>query len=500
MPKIMTTYLDEAVQAFPDKIAFTEDTRSITYKELQAEAYRIAAPIVKRGFRKKPIALYFDKSIFCISSMMAVAYSGNFYSVIDTEMPVERIDKIFEVLEPKLVLTDRKHAEKAREFFAEENIIVVEELDDSAVCREEIDKSKARVLATDVVYVLFTSGSTGIPKGVVTPHKALTSYVDSFIEAYKMDENCIIGVQIPFYYVMTALDIYGTIAAKAHAYLIPKSKFMFPAYLVQYLHDNKINLLSWVPSALCMIANTNAFSVADLSEIKTVIFGGEVMPIKQLKAWQKAVPGAVYINAYGSTEITDGCTYYKVDREFKDEDILPIGIPFSNSDVLVIDEDGKPITEGVGELVIRGDGVTYGYYKDPKKTADVFIQNPLNDCYPETVYRMGDLVRFNEYGELEYYGRKDFQIKYMGRRIELGEIEANVSSIDGVAENCCVFDSVKKRIVLFYAGSIEDKELLKELKTKLPDYMQPRKINHLAEMPHNQNGKIDRKLLAAQLK
>lgn len=104
------------------------------------------------------------------------------------------------------------------------------------------------------------------------------------------------------------------------------------------------------------------------------------MPIKQLKAWQKAVPGAKYINGYGSTEITDGCTYYIVDRKFNDEDILPIGIPFSNSDVLVIDEEGNPITEGVGELVIRGDSVTYGYYKDPKKTAEVFIQNPLNNC------------------------------------------------------------------------------------------------------------------------
>lgn len=499
MPRRMTDFLDEAVKTHPDKVAFTEEERSLTYKELQEEAYKIAMPIIKAGFRKKPVALYFDKSIYCISSMMAVAYSGNFYSVIDTEMPVERIDKIFDVLEPELVITDLKHFEKAKEFFCEEKIIVVEKLDASEISEKAIENSKAKVLETDVLYVLFTSGSTGIPKGVVTPHKAITNYVNSFVEAYKMDENCIIGVQIPFYQVMTALDIYGTIAVKAHAYLIPKSKFMFPAYLVQYLHDNKINLLSWVPSALCMIANTNAFSVADLSEIKTVIFGGEVMPIKQLKAWQKAVPGAKYINGYGSTEITDGCTYYIVDRKFNDEDILPIGIPFSNSDVLVIDEEGNPITEGVGELVIRGDSVTYGYYKDPKKTAEVFIQNPLNNCYPETVYRMGDLVRFNKYGELEYYGRKDFQIKYMGRRIELGEIEANVSSIAGVAENCCVFDSVKKRIILFYSGSIDEKELLKVLKTKLPDYMQPRKVNYLSEMPHNQNGKIDRKFLASQI-
>ena len=499
MPRIMTDFLDDAVKTHPNKAAFTEEARSLTYKELQEEAYRIAMPIIKSGFRKKPVALYFDKSIYCISSMMAVAYSGNFYSVIDTEMPVERINKIFVVLEPELVLTDRKHFENAKEFFCEDRIIVTEELNDSEIFEETIEESKAKILETDVLYVLFTSGSTGVPKGVVTPHKAITSYIVALVSDYKMDDTYVLGVQVPFYYVMTALDIYGTIAAKAHAYLIPKSKFLFPAYLVQYLYENKINLLSWVPSALCMIANTNAFSVADLSAIRLIVFGGEVMPIKQLKAWQQAVPDAVYINAYGSTEITDGCTYYIVDREFKDEDILPIGIPYSNCDVLVIDEHGNPITEGVGELVVRGNSVGYGYYKDPEKTAEVFIQNPLNSCYPETVYKMGDLVRFNEYGELEYYGRKDFQIKYMGRRIELGEIEANVSSIDGVDENCCVFDSAKKRIVLFYSGAIDDKTLLKTLRSKLPDYMQPRKINHLVEMPHNQNGKINRKLLATQI-
>ena len=291
--------------------------------------------------------------------MLAVAYSGNFYSVIDTEMPVERIDKIFETLEPKFVLTDNKHLAKAKEFYSEEKIIVVDDLDESDISLDAINETKSKILETDVLYVLFTSGSTGVPKGVVTPHRALTNYIIALTDAYKIDENSVIGNQIPFYFVMSVLDIYGCLAKKAKTYIIPKGKFMFPAYLVKYLNENKINLLSWVPSALCMIANTNAFSVADLSEIKTVIFGGEVMPIKQLKAWQNAVPNAVYINGYGSTEITDGCTYYIVDREFNDGDVLPIGIPFANSEVLVIDEDGKPITDGVGELCIRSDSMTY---------------------------------------------------------------------------------------------------------------------------------------------
>lgn len=499
MPRIITDFLDEAVKAVPQKIAFVEDKRSVTYGQLRAEAYKIAMPIIAEGFRKKPVAIYLDKSIFCISAMLAVAYSGNFYSVIDTQMPIERIDKILETLEPQFVVTDKKHLDKVKEFYGYKEIIVVDELNNLEVSEEAINCCKSKILETDVLYVLFTSGSTGVPKGVVTPHRAVTNYILALTDAYKINEDTIIGNQIPFYFVMSVLDIFGCIAKKAQTYIIPKSKFMFPGYLVKYLHDNKINLLSWVPSALCMIANTDAFSVADLSQIKTVIFGGEVMPIKQLKAWQKAIPGAVYINGYGSTEITDGCTYYIVNREFDEHDVLPIGIPFANSEVLVIDEDGNSVTKGVGELCIRSDSMTYGYYKDPEKTAEVYIQNPLNNSYPEIIYRMGDMVRFNQYGELEYVGRKDFQIKHMGRRIELGEIEANISSIEGITENCCVYDSIQKRIVLFYTGTIEEDCLIKEIKGKLLDYMQPRKFVKLKVIPHNQNGKIDRKLLTSQL-
>ena len=244
-----------------------------------------------------------------------------------------------------------------------------------------------------------------------------------------------------------------------------------------------------------MIANTNAFSVADLSEIKTVIFGGEVMPIKQLKAWQNAVPNAVYINGYGSTEITDGCTYYIVDREFNDGDVLPIGIPFANSEVLVIDEDGKPITDGVGELCIRSDSMTYGYYKDPKKTAEVYIQNPLNDSYPEIVYRMGDLVRFNQYGELEYVGRKDFQIKHMGYRIEPGEIEAAIGALPEIHACVCIYLETTDEILLFYQGKIKQEALSAAVSGKLPAYMRPNKFIRIRQMPYNSNGKVDRKLL-----
>lgn len=496
MPRAITDFLDDAVRKSPDKVAFIGEKESVSFSKLQEESYRIALPIVKFGYKKAPIAIYLDRTISSIAAMHAVAYSGNFYSMIDVAMPVPRINQIFETLEPVLLITDKKHFANSKEFYSIERTIIVDMLPNfEPTDLEVIRKAREAVLETDVLYVLFTSGSTGIPKGVVTPHRAVINYIISLTDAYEVTESTVMGNQIPFYFVMSVLDIYGAIARKALTYLIPKRCFMFPGTLVKYLAENHINFISWVPSALCLIANTNAFTAGDLSALKTIIFGGEVMPIKQLKAWQKASPNATFINGYGSTEITDGCTFYKVDREFRDDETLPIGIPFSNSNIIVIDDNGNPIDSGIGELCIRSDSMTYGYYKDPQKTAEVYIQNPANKCFPEIVYRMGDLVKFNKYGELEYVGRKDNQIKHMGRRIELGEIEANINGICGIVEACCAYDKKRQQIVLFYTGSIMENELLSEIQRRLPDYMQPKRRIRYNNLPHNQNGKIDRKKL-----
>ena len=187
------------------------------------------------------------------------------------------------------------------------------------------------------------------------------------------------------------------------------------------------------------------------------------------------------------------CCYYHVDREFELDEVIPIGQPFKNTDIILLTDDGKRAAEGEsGEICIRGTSITLGYYNNPEKTSEVYTQNPLNDHYPELIYHTGDIGRYNERGELVFVSRKDYQIKHMGHRIELGEIEVNVNLLDSIKFSGCIYDNEKGRIILYYVGDISEKDLTLSLKDKLPRYMVPNRIIRLDEMPLTANGKIDR--------
>ena len=245
-----------------------------------------------------------------------------------------------------------------------------------------------------------------------------------------------------------------------------------------------------------MISAFKAFDKVRPEYLHTVAFGSEVFPIKQFNIWREVLPNARFINLYGPTEATGMSCYYEVDREFGLDDVIPIGRPFHNTQILLLGEDGRQVRDGeVGEICIRGTAVTLGYYHNPEKTSECFVQNPLNSAYPEIIYRTGDLARYNERRELIFLSRKDYQIKHMGHRIELGEIEAIVNQHDEIKTSCAIFDDDKKKIVLYYVGDVEKAALITFLKSKLPRYMIPNVLEQLEAMPHTANGKIDRNLL-----
>jgi non-ribosomal peptide synthetase component F len=270
--------------------------------------------------------------------------------------------------------------------------------------------------------------------------------------------------------------------------------FSLPKQLVTFLNEKQITCIDWVPSALCMIVNFRTFEKVIPENLRKVMFLGEVMPTKQYNMWKKYLPDVHYANLYGPTEATGDCTYYKIDREFADDEPIPIGHACNNTEVFLLDENDQLVgTAGaVGELCVRGCSLALGYYNNEEKTNAVFTRNPLQKNYYEKIYRTGDLARYNSYGELVFVSRKDSQIKHMGHRIELGEIESAIMSVDSVMANCCLFDPKASRIMAFYVGEISKDDLIRELKEKLPNYMMPAAYYQLDELPVNLNGKTDR--------
>jgi len=494
MKKNILQYLEETTLKFSNKIAFEEANRMVTYEEFTRNAKRIGSGISKIEKDNQPIAIFLDKSISCLETMMGVLYSGNFYTVLDTKSPLERILSILNTLKPIAIIADNKNKTKLSNLDYKGQVLIYEELINDEVNQEKLDTIREKIIDTDPMYVLFTSGSTGVPKGTVISHKSVIAYTNWVKDTFSITENTKFGSQTPFYFSMSITDVFSTIITGATLYIIPKMYFSFPIKLLEYLKEKEINTIYWVPSALSIVANLGALEEVNLPNLEKVLFAGEVMPMKQLNMWRERFPKAMFANLYGPTETTDICTYYVVDRKFNNNETLPIGRHCNNCDVFIVKEDGTEATQGEeGELYVRGSFLAMGYYNNEEKTKTAFVQNPLNTAYQEIVYKTGDIVKENERGEIIYISRKDFQIKHMGYRIELGEIETAINAIEGIILCACVYDTVNSKIVLFYQGSkLEEKDLLEKAKLKLPTYMCPNEIHCISQMPYNANGKIDR--------
>lgn len=493
----VTYWLDETAARFPDKTAYADEKKEITFGELRVQARRIGSELALRGLFKKPVAIFLEKGVDVLVSFMGTAYSGNFYSPIDVDMPGSRVDKILEVLQPAVVITTAPLKEVFSQYAYEGEFLLLEDVlarESEAAQEAALAAVRRKCIDTDILYVLFTSGSTGVPKGVTINHRAVIDYIDWVTETFEITEKDSFGNQAPFYFDNSILDIYSALKTGATVYIVPKNLFAQPVLLLEYLKEKKINTIFWVPSALIVVAKLKAFKNVDLTDtLKRVLFCGEVMPNKQLNVWRKFLPNVQYANLYGPTEITDACTYYMVDREFTDEEPLPIGVPMPNTDILVLNEKNEPVQgDEAGELCVRGTSLSMGYYNNPEKTREAFVQNPLNQAVPELIYRTGDIVKYNERGEILYLSRKDFQIKHMGHRIELGEIETAVSSLEEVSQNCCLYDEKHQKIVLFIEEALEKAYINERISHLVPEYMLPNKVIVVEKMPINANGKIDR--------
>jgi len=488
---------EKSVERYPDKVAFEDDKESFTYQKAKEMAQRIGSALSKTGIRKRAVCIYMPKSALQLIVFLGVVYSGNFYVPIDPEMPYERQKKIYETVNPMAILSLGKLLNTVMESHNDLKSDVLK-LIDNEIDSELLLNIRKKAIDVDPVYVLFTSGSTGVPKGAVISHRSIIDYAGWVCDTFDIDNNTVFGSQTPFYFSMSVLDIYATIYAGARIVVIPKLYFTFPADLVDYLNDKKINTVYWVPSALCMLTKSRILESIKIQYLRTILFAGESMPTKHFNILKTFLPNALYANLFGPTEITDIGAFYIVDRRFEDDQPIPIGGHCRNVDTFLINDDGQEIVDVdiIGELYFRGNYLGMGYYNDLEKTSEMFVQNPLNNHYPELVYKTGDLVKYNSLGEMIYVGRKDSQIKHMGNRIELGEIENVLLQGEGVLTCVCLHYPDDDTLVLFYEANNEIEEYLHKFATdRLPKYMVPSEFYKIKRIPINKNGKIDRKEL-----
>ena len=494
-------YLENSAPKHSQKVAFSDGVDNKTFEALLKQSRSVGSFLISKGHAKKPVLILMNKHPDTMAAFFGVIYAGGYYVAIDAEMPEIRIKLIIESLNPEALIYDEKNAKKADKLPDSINKYLFSDIKDSPENKVELDAIRKAQIDTDPIYIVFTSGSTGIPKGVSACHRSVIDYTETLCEAIGFNEDTVFGNQTPLYFDAPLKEIMPTLKFGATTYFIPKLLFMFPTKLCDYLNEHKINTVCWVVSALTMISSLGALKTNPPQHLKTVCFGSEVFPIPQYKLWREACPNTEFFNLYGPTEATGMSTFWHANRELEEGEVIPIGNPFRNTQILLLDEKGNATAVGeVGEIYIRGTCVTLGYFNNKEKTDEAFVQNPLNKSYPELVYRTGDLAKYNKHGELVFVSRRDSQIKHMGHRIELGEIEAALANCNGVNRACCVYNGEQKKIFAFYVGDIDATSLTKELKTLLPRYMIPGVLEKLESMPLTANGKLDRKLLSETAK
>lgn len=495
--------LDIAARNYPDRPAVSDWQGTFTYREYREYSRKTGCGLLQADAGRRPVIVYLAKSTQALFSFMGAQYAGCPYVPVDSHIPVLRLQKIIESVHPSVIITDEDLCKNLSGIdIGGIRICLISELMNTEVDDAVLDSATSRVTDADPIYIMYTSGSTGNPKGVTIPHRGILDYASWLYETFQFNENTVMGNQAPFYFDNSTFDIYGSLRCGGHLVLIPENLFLFPGKLPEFLGEWNITSIFWVPMVMINVANTGALENTDLPALKNVAFCGEVMPNRQLNIWRKYLPDCTYTNLYGPTEITDVCCYYRVEREFEDADVLPIGKACENMRVLILTEDGRQADVGEqGEICVLGSGVALGYWNAPEITEKVFVRNPLNAEYYERMYRTGDLGYINEDGLIMFQGRKDNQIKLKGNRIELGEIENAAICVDGVENACAVFDRDHQQIVLFLESQNEYRlrKFNMELRRYIPNYMMPARLVVMKQLPHTANDKIDRVTLKQQI-
>jgi amino acid adenylation domain-containing protein len=503
----------------PEHVAVVCRDEQLTYRELDELSNRLARLLRDHGVGPGDrVGLLFPKSIRSVAAIFGILKAGAAYVPIDPQGPVTRAARILRDCRPRAVITTAARAEALRAQWGGERVTdVMLTLDDAAglpgpaVTWSGIERydpapvpNDGRV-ETDLAYILYTSGSTGDPKGVMLTHRNALTFIDWCAATFAVGPGDRLSNHAPLHFDLSVFDLYNAIGAGATVFMVDEETAVFPASVGSFIERHGLTIWYSVPSALVQLLLHGDIAARDLSRLRLLLYAGEPFPVKHLRTLTEALPHVRIFNLYGPTE-TNVCTYYEVPVPLPPEvDRIPIGRGCENFDVMALDEAGREIAPGEeGELYVRSPSVTPGYWADPARTAAAVIPNARHPELGDRVYRTGDIVTKDGRGELLFLGRRDHMIKSRGHRIELGEIEAALYGEPNVVEAAAVAipdDEIGNRIRAFVVlegpAATSPSDLLKACARRLPRYMVPDVVEIRDRLPKTSTGKTDRQRLLA---
>ena len=503
--------LRAAADERPDRVAVVHGDGGMTYEQLDAWSARIAAGLRDLGVEPGDrVAIAAEKTTAAIAALYGIMRTGAAYVPIDPMAPPLRAAGIIRDADCRAICADEGAGPLIAgwgEGSIPATIGLTGDVPSATIAWSDIAEldpdPRIDGCESDLAYILYTSGSTGVPKGVMLTHRNALSFVEWTVDRFGVGPDDRLSSHAPFHFDLSVFDIYGAALAGATLDLLTPGERTFGAEMTRAVAERAITVWYSVPSALVLMCE--AAGPHDLRSLRVVLFAGEVFPAKHLRTLRALVPNAVLANLYGPTE-TNVCTYHVVPDQLPDDDRpLPIGKSCENQEVFALDETLKPVAQGdTGELWVRGPTVMKGYWGDPERTAGVLQQNPLHDRFPDPAYRTGDLVRRMPGDVFEFLGRRDHQIKVRGYRIELGEIESALVSHPAVREAAVVAipdERAGARLIGFVVAieGVDELDLKRHCRDRLPRYMIPTSLEIRSELPHTSTGKVDRQALVSSV-